>query len=100
VSVGLHDCNVIPLVADYHLAPSKSKNDERLKTMGLKDGLNNTRLQAESDMAAKKLQLSETRNRQASKDQAEEKIKELTASEKTTTTQIAVRSLLNVTCLD
>jgi hypothetical protein len=94
VSVELHGCSVRPLVNDNSLPFSKSKNDERLKTMTKKDDLNNSRLQAESDMAAKKLQLSETRNRQASKDQADEKIKELAASEKTTTEQIEVRSLL------
>lgn len=94
MSVGSHGCSVRPLVNDNPLVSSKSKNDERLKTMTKKDDLNNSRLQAESDMAAKKLQLSETRNRQASKDQADEKIKELTASEKTTTDQIEVRSLL------
>jgi hypothetical protein len=64
--------------------------------MGEKDHLNNSRLQAENDLSAKKLALSETRNRQASRKQAQEKIDELGASEKALTIEIEVGSVPNL----
>lgn len=57
-----------------------------------RDHLINQRLQAESDMSAKKLALSENRNRQASQKQAEDKIRGLTASTKTLAAEIEVFS--------
>lgn len=75
-------------------ARSKSKNEERLKMTNQRDDLNSQRLQAENAMSAKKLALSEATNRQASSNQAQDKVKELEATETTLAGEIEVRSLL------
>lgn len=58
-----------------------------------RDHLNSECLQAENAQSAKKLALSEAKNRQASRQQARAKIDELLATEKSLATEIEVCGL-------
>ena len=74
---------------------SKFKNEERLKMTSERDHLHNQRLQMQNEMSSKKLALSETKNRQASRQQARTKIEELLATENSLAAEIEVYSLLS-----
>lgn len=76
----------------FPLRRSKSQNEKRLQLTNQRDQLNSSRLQAENDLSAKKLALSETKNRQASRKQAQDKIEELTTAENTLSDEIEVCS--------
>ncbi|GHJ86488.1 hypothetical protein NliqN6_2890 [Naganishia liquefaciens] len=66
----------------------KFKNEERLKMTSERDHLHNQRLQMQNEMSSKKLALSETKNRQASRQQARTKIEELLATENSLAAEI------------
>ncbi|KAI5452761.1 DNA repair protein rad50 [Naganishia albida] len=67
----------------------KAKTDDRMRAMAERDQLMGSRLQDEKEVSDKKLSLSETKNKQAIRKQAEMKIEELRDVIKTLTIEMA-----------